>query len=129
MYPIHQVLFGFWDSPQSGSVTVQQLIDALPCAVPANVILGQHYFTEDEAGGLSPVWDSRAIPQFEGVDDAVFVGKVVGNTSDADPTQNVSWLHLVKVSGDLADEVYRIFTVGGVPPPSVSFPSLGGIAG
>lgn len=52
----------------------------------------------------------------------MFVGKVVANISDVNPTENVPWLHLLKVSGDIADEVYRIFTVGGVAPSSVSFP-------
>jgi hypothetical protein len=129
VYTVHDVLFNFWNSSQPGLVTVQQLIDALPTVVPANTILDQHYFIGDGAGGISPVWDSRATPKFEGNDDAVFVGKVVANASDPNPTQNVQWLHLVKVSGDIADEVYRMFTVGGVPPSSVSFLSLGGISG
>lgn len=129
MYTIHDTLFNFWNSSQFGSVTVQQLIDALPSALPANAILCQHYFIDNGAGGISPTWDFRATPEFEGIADAVFVGKSLANISDADATQNVPWLHLGKVAGDVADEVYRIFTVGGVPPPSVSFPSLSGIAG
>ena len=86
-----------------------------------NKILAQHYFVGNEAGGLSPVWDFRATPKFEGVENATFVGKALANISDADPTKNVPWLHLGKVGGEIADEVYRIFTVGGVAPSSVSF--------
>lgn len=126
---VHQDLFNFWNSSQPGSVTVQELIDALPSVVPSNTILDQHYFNDDGAGGITPVWDSRATPRFQGVDNAVFLGKVVAKTSDPNPTQNVDWLHLVKVSGDIADEVYRILTVGGVPPTSVSLLSLSCIAG
>jgi len=118
VYTIHDVLFNFWNGSQSGSATIQQLIDALPCAVPSNAILSQHYFIENETGGISPVWDFRATPEFEGISDAVFVGKVSANVSDVNAAQNIQWLHVGKVSGDVADEIYRIFTVGGVPPSS-----------
>jgi len=118
VYTIHDDLFNFWNGSQPGSVTVQQLIDALPCVVPSNVILDQHYFIANGTNGISPVWDSRATPEFQGVADAVFVGTVVADIPDPNPTQNVDWLHLVKVSGDIADVVYRVFTVGGVPPSS-----------
>ena len=122
-------MFNLWYSSEAGNVTVQQLIDTLPNTVVANSILGQHYFIDNGAGGIAPVWDSRAIPEFQGVDDAVFVGKVLANVSDPNLTENVSWLHLGKVSGDIADEVYRIFTVGGVPPSSVRPFQLIDIAG
>lgn len=121
VYTIHNDLFNFWNSPQAGDATVQELIDELPCADPPTPVNNQHYFIDDGAGGISPVWDFRASPEFEGVDDAVIVAKVLANTPDANPAENVSWLHLGKVSGDIADEVYRIFTAGGVPPTSVSF--------
>ena len=121
LYTVQNDLFNFWNSSQAEDVTVQDLIETLPCADPPTPISNQHYFISNDAGGISPVWDFRATPKFEGVADAVIVAKVLANVSDANPTQNVSWLHLGKVSGDIADEVYRIFTVGGVPPSSVSF--------
>jgi len=97
------------------------LIDTLPETVPPNKILCQHYFTKNAAGGISPTWDFRATPKFKGVGNAVFVGKALANTSDVSPTKNIPWLHLGKVSGDISDEIYRISTVGGVAPSSVSF--------
>lgn len=117
---IHTDLFNFWNSSQAGDTTIQQLIDQLPSTDGAPTIQGQHYFNSNASapGGISPVWDFRAIPSFAGNDDAVFIGEIVGNVSDPNPTQNVSWLHLVKVSGDIADEIYRILTVSGVPPSS-----------
>lgn len=115
---IHNDLFNFWNSSRAGSATIQQLIETLPGMVPANMILNQHFFIKNDAGGISPVWDFRATERFKGVDNAVFVGKASANTPDANPTENVSWLHLVKTSGDISDEIYRIFTVGGVPPTS-----------
>jgi len=115
---IHNDLFGFWNSSSAGSVTVQQLITALPNIVPADMILSQHYFINNTAGGISPVWDFRTTQRFKGVQNAVIVAKALANTPDSNPTKNVPWLHLGKVSGDISDEVYRIFTVGGVAPSS-----------
>jgi len=115
---VHQDLFNLWNSPAAGNVTIQQLIATLPNMVPASLILSQHYFISNAAGGISPVWDFRATPKFQGVNNAVFVGKALANTPDADPTKNVPWLHLGKVSGDISDEIYRIYTVGGVAPSS-----------
>lgn len=129
VYTIHENLFDFWNGSQSGSTTIQQFIDALPSVVPPTAILAQHYFIENETGGISPMWDFRATPEFEGITDALFVGKTLANATDANATQNIPWLHVGKVSGDIADEVYRIFTVGGVPPSSVSFLLLNGITG
>lgn len=115
---IHNDLFNLWNSPRAEGATVQQLIEALPSVVPQNMILAQHYFIKNAAGGISPVWDFRATQKFKGTENAVFVGKALANTPDADPTKNVAWLHLGKVSGDISDEIYRIFTVGGVAPSS-----------
>jgi hypothetical protein len=115
---IHNDLFNLWNGPAVGDATVQQLIEALPNIVPPNMILAQHYFISNAAGGISPVWDFRATQKFKGVQNAVFVGKALANTPDSDPTKNVPWLHVGKVSGDISDEIYRIYTVGGVAPSS-----------
>ena len=96
------------------------MIQTLPGVVPPSTILSQHYFVSNGTS-LSPVWDFRATPKFKGVKEAVLVGKVLANSPDVNPTKNVPWLHVGKVSGEIADDVYRIFTVGGVAPSSVSF--------
>ncbi|KAF9653509.1 hypothetical protein BDM02DRAFT_3086961 [Thelephora ganbajun] len=111
-------LFNFWNSSDAGSTTVQQLVETLPNIVPAYMILAQHYFIRNTAGGISPTWDFRATQKFQGVENAVFVGKSLANIPDVDPTKNVPWLHVGKVSGDISNEIYRIFTVGGVAPSS-----------
>ena len=85
------------------------------------MILCQHYFIQNGAGGISPAWDFRATQKFNGVADALFVGKALANTPDANPTKNIPWLHIGKASGAISDEIYRISTVGGVAPTSVSF--------
>jgi len=128
VYTIHDTLFDFWNGSQSGNATIQQLIEELPSVAPAGAILAQHYFIENETGGISPVWDFRATPKFGGIADAVLVGKTLANVSDVNPTQNIPWLHVGKVSGDIADEVYRIFTVGGVPPSSCVSGTTGDIS-
>jgi len=115
---IHNDLFNFWNSSRAGSVTIQQLIETLPNVVPANLILSQHYFIRNAAGGISPVWDFRATQKFKGVENAVFVGRALANIPDVNPTKNIPWLHIGKVSGDISDEIYRIYTVGGVAPSS-----------
>jgi len=111
-------LFNLWNSSRAGSITVQQLIDTLPKIVPSCAILSQHYFVKNAAGGISPAWDFRTNPKFQGVPGALFVGKVLAKTPDANPTKNVPWLHVGKDSGDISDEIYRIYTVGGVAPSS-----------
>jgi len=42
----------------------------------------------------------------------------VGNIPSPDGTNDVTWVQLKKVQGDLADSVYRVETVGGQPPSS-----------
>jgi len=111
-------LFNLWNSSRAGDVTIQQLIQALPNVVPDCTILAQHYFIQNSAGGISPAWDFRATSKFQGVAGALFVGKSLANTPDANPTKNIPWLHIGKVSGDISDEIYRISTVGGVAPTS-----------
>ena len=113
-------VFNVWNGPGADGATIEQLIDAFPDIDPTDSILSQHYFIKNGAGGISPVWDFRSTPKFKGVDNAVFVGKAQANTPDADPAKNVPWLHLGKVSGDISEEIYRITTVGGVAPSSVS---------
>lgn len=113
-------LFNAWNSSLAGNATIQQLITTLPTLIPPELILCQHYFVPNGAGGIAPQWDFRTNPKFVGNDNAIFVGKVLTNTSSSRPTQDIPWLHLGKVSGDIFDEVYRIRTVGGVAPSSVS---------
>jgi hypothetical protein len=85
------------------------------------VIQADHYFIPNPTGtGLSPVWDFRTNQRFLGQENAVFVGKGAGSVvPPVDPSNNINWLRVGKVSGDIADEVYRIDTIGGQPPTSV----------
>ncbi|KAF9648750.1 hypothetical protein BDM02DRAFT_3085405, partial [Thelephora ganbajun] len=104
----------------SNEITVQQVTAVIPALLSPEIIEADHYFIPNAAGtGLSPVWDFRATQRFRDKPDAIFVGK--GEASVAppdDPSKNVNWLRVGKVAGSIADEVYRIDTIGGQPPTS-----------
>lgn len=117
---IQEPLFAAWENLTDG-YTVQQAIEFLPAIVPADLILSQHFFQPNAAGGVSPVWDFRATAQFSGSEDAFFVGK--GKSSlpaPVDPANNINWLDVSNVAGSIATEVFRVSTLGGQPPTSVS---------
>ena len=109
----------------TSDVTVQQITAILPALLSPDAVLADHYFVPNPSGtGLSPIWDMRATKRFQGNQNAFMLGKSFGSVaSPVDPSLNINWLRVAKVSGDAADEVYRIDTLGGQPPTSVSFPS------
>ena len=106
----------------SQDITVQQITAVIPALLAPEVIQADHYFIPNPAGsGLSPVWDFRATQRFQGKEDAFVVGTGVASVAaPVDPANNINWLRIRKVAGDAADEVYRIDTIGGQPPSSVS---------
>lgn len=110
-----------WDK-SSSSVTTQDVIKTLG---HDSIVLGQHYFiangTDPATGNpiLAPVWDFTS-----GVDKgnakALVIAAVVGDIPAPTGTDDVDWLQLKKVKGELADAVYRVDTKGGQPPTSVN---------
>ena len=108
----------------TSEITVQQLAAVIPALISPEVVQSDHYFISNAAGnGISPVWDFRTNQKFQGQENAIFVGKGVGSVvPPVDPPNNINWLRVGKVAGDIADEVYRIDTIGGQPPTSVSPP-------
>jgi len=120
---IQEPLFAAWSNFTS-DFTIQEAIQFLPRIVPAELILAQHYFIPNSAGGLSPTWDFRATKRFKGVRNALFVGKGIASLPDPiNPAVNVAWLDVGHVSGDIAAQVFRTNTVGGQPPSSCTFGS------
>jgi len=120
---IQEPLYEAWVNLTS-EITVQHLTTIIPALVSPEVIQSDHYFIPNAAGnGISPVWDFRTNQKFQGQENAFFVGKGVGSVvPPVDPPNNINWLRVGKVAGDIADEVYRIDTIGGQPPTSVSPP-------
>jgi hypothetical protein len=80
---------------------------------------GQHYFV-NQAGTLEPVWDLTSSGPFTGNPGAIIFAHKVQTAASPDGPNNVAWLELKKDSGALANTVYRINTVQGQPPSSVS---------
>jgi hypothetical protein len=89
------------------------------------IVLGQHYFvangTDPATGGpaISPVWDFTSDAE-RGNPEAYVIAAVVGDIPAPTGKDDVDWLQLKKVEGELADTVYRVDTKGGQPPTSVS---------
>jgi hypothetical protein len=120
---IQQPLYDAWANLTS-EVTVQEIAAVAPLLISPDVILADHYFIPNAAGtGLSPVWDFRTTKRFQGDQNAFLVGVGAGSVAaPTDPSHNINWLRVGRVSGDAANEVYRIDTIGGQPPTSVGFP-------
>ncbi|KAK1221547.1 hypothetical protein PQX77_015666 [Marasmius sp. AFHP31] len=79
--------------------------------------MGDHYFTTNPSGGISPKWDMTN-GAFKGNSDAFVIAAKSGGVPSPAGSSNVDWLYLTKSSGSLADEIYRTETHGGQPPAS-----------
>ncbi len=80
---------------------------------------GQHYFVKQN-GQLVPVWDLRSSGENAGNPNAIVFAQKVENAPSPDGPDNVDWVELKKLSGDLSNLVYRVDTVKGQPPSTVS---------
>jgi hypothetical protein len=84
--------------------------------------LGDHYFVKQNTT-LVPVFDFTSTRQNKGNPNAIFFGKKIEDILSPDGTDNVDWLELQNVGGPLAtlaNTVYRVKTVEGQPPATVS---------
>jgi hypothetical protein len=104
--------FNIWNNVSS-NVTTQDVIKAFG---DAPVVLGQHYFIAN-GSSISPVWDFTSDAE-KGNAEAFVVAAVVGDIPAPTGADDVDWLQLKKVEGELADTVYRVETKGGQPPAS-----------
>jgi Protein of unknown function (DUF3455) len=120
-HTIQDHLYSAWAN--ATDVTVQNLIEYSPAILAADLIMGQHYYVPNPLGsGLSPKWDLRATERFRGASNAYVIGKANATLPDPyDPKVDVPWVKLDRVAGSIADEIFRIDTVGGQPPASVRF--------
>jgi hypothetical protein len=80
---------------------------------------GQHYFVEQN-GALVPVWDLTSSGENAGNPNAIVFTEKVKSAPSPDGPENVDWVELKKLSGGLANLVYRVDTVKGQPPSTVS---------
>jgi len=91
--------------------------DLNPITQKTPMKLGEHYFIANGNGTISPVWDFRGDSAPNQADAFVLAAKI-GDLRAPNSTSDVDWLQLRRVSGDLADTVYRTNTRGGQPPAS-----------
>jgi len=85
-------------------------------------LLGHHYFVNNPTGaaGVSPTFDFRSDSQKGNPNAFVITAKIGDILAPNNPTKNIDWLELQAIpgQGDLATNVFRIFTFGGQPPTS-----------
>jgi len=86
--------------------------------ISSPVILGQHYYVTNPItdSGVDPKWDFTSQGSTKGNANAFVVA--AKNTTVNAPTgsQDITWVFLTALTGELAAEVYRTDTRGGQPP-------------
>ena len=80
---------------------------------------GQHYFVKQD-DSLVPVWDLRSSGENAGNPNAIVFAQKVKDAPSPDGPENVDSVELKKLSGGLANLVYRVDAVKGQPPSTVS---------
>ncbi len=80
---------------------------------------GQHYFVKP-GNALEAVWDLTSSGPFAGNSGAIVFAHPIQTAPSPDGSDNIKWVELKKISGGLANTVYRVNTVKGQPPSSVS---------
>ncbi|KAJ7796932.1 hypothetical protein B0H14DRAFT_2913020 [Mycena olivaceomarginata] len=84
----------------------------------ASFVLGQHFFVTSPSGtGISPRWDFSSAA-LVGHPDAYVIAAKAGDIPAPTGPPDVDWLSLNEVEGNLATQVFRVNTVGGLPPAS-----------
>jgi hypothetical protein len=79
---------------------------------------GGYYFVVQN-GALVPVWDLRSNGPYAGNPNAIVFAQKYKSISSPDGPVNIDWVELTKLSGGLANVIYRVATVQGQPPPTV----------
>ena len=79
---------------------------------------GAYYFVEQN-GTLVPVWDLRSDGPFAGNPNAIVFAQKDKSAPSPDGPVNIDWVELKKLSGGLANLIYRVDTVQGQPPSTV----------
>ncbi|KAL5537059.1 hypothetical protein ACEPAF_882 [Sanghuangporus sanghuang] len=81
-------------------------------------VFADHYFITSPSGtGISPVFDARATSH-KGDPNAFILAARTGDLAAPTGNQDIDWLQLSNVQGDLAKTVLRIDTQRGQPPSS-----------
>ena len=81
---------------------------------------GQHYFAMQN-GALKAIWDLTSSGPYAGNSGAIVFAHKINTSPSPDGPNNILWVQLAADSGALANTIYRINTVQGQPPSTVSF--------
>ncbi|KAH9478605.1 hypothetical protein JR316_0009062 [Psilocybe cubensis] len=83
-------------------------------------ILGQHYYVTNPitGSGITPKWDFTSQGADAGKSDAFVVAAKVNGAAAPTGSQDIDWVQLGSLTGDLAKQVYRVQTRLGQPPAS-----------
>lgn len=85
------------------------------------LLLAQHYFVPGPSGvGLDAKWDATSQSRFDRNPHAFVLATKVDQAASPDGNQNIDWVYLKAIDGDLARQVYRTNTQLGQPPAKVS---------
>jgi len=85
-----------------------------------NIDLIIDYYFVQLNGSLVPVFDATSEPSSpaKGNPNAILFAKKIEDVASPDGEVDIDWVVLQEVSGELANDVYRIHTVKGQPPAS-----------
>ena len=115
---IQKVAFDEWAASPSINPLEPELVQLMKDKHNINV-QGQHYFVKQDST-LVPVWDLRSSGENAGNPNAIIFAQKVKSAPSPDGRENVDLVELKKLSGGLANQVYRVDTVKGQPPSTVS---------
>ncbi len=117
---IQNIVFEFWNGSANTDLSTLSTIDTfIKDTWLLDIHLGTHVFQPNPSGtGISPVFDYRAASR-QHDPDAFVLAAPKGNIPAPTGAQDVAWLELTQVQGDLGKEVFRVDTIGGQPPKSV----------
>ena len=110
--------FNDWSADASTNPFESGLVQLMKDKYNINVE-GQYYFIEQD-NSLVPVWDFTHSGENAGNPNAIVVAQKVKNAPSPDGPENIDWVELKKTSGNLANQIYRVDTVKGQPPATVS---------
>lgn len=115
---IQDYAFDVWNN--ASSFTTQDVIMTLG---QNPLVLGQHYFVANGTDPatcspiIAPVWDFTSDAE-KGNPEAFVLAAVEGDIPAPTGINDVDWLQLKNLKGELANTVYRVNTKGGQPPAS-----------
>jgi hypothetical protein len=115
---VQDAIFDEWS--HHSHISTSEVINRLS-VLYSPIVLGQHYFIPNPTTGvgLSPKWDFTSAA-FAGNPNAYEVGAKAGDVPAPTGGNDIDWLSLNGVEGELATQIFRVATKGGKASASVS---------